>query len=97
MPRHATSNGAGKCDTPLKTEVPESVADDFRALAAIHGVPPAELLRRMVLERCYGEVHAIRLRAGIATTEVRHPALEDDRESDLDARVRLCRRADGLH
>lgn len=93
MPRHATTNGAGKCVAALKTEVPEEVQADFDAIARMHGKTRGEYLRDIVLRETYGQLHALRLRAGIADTE--------DRESDRTPqvpRLRLCRAmGEGLH
>jgi hypothetical protein len=60
----AATPGIGKCTEELKTVVPESVRDEFVALAVISGVKPGEYLRDLVFEHLYGHLQATRLRAG---------------------------------
>lgn len=94
MPRHATTNAAGKCVASLKTEVPEDVRDDFDAVARMHGKTRGEYLRDVVLRETYGQLHALRLRAGIAEPEGR----DSDRMPAEVPRLRLCRAVrEGLH
>lgn len=64
----------GKCDAPLKTLVPGSVQDDFRALARSLGMTDSDLLRELVMLRTYGpdryarmQQDRIRMVAGIGT------------------------------
>jgi len=62
----ATSHPLGKCDTELKTAVPESLREEFSALAVLRGQTTAEYLRELVTEHVYGRLHTLRLatRAG---------------------------------
>lgn len=60
----AATPGLGKCTEELKTVVPESVRDEFVALAVISGVKPGEYLRDLIVDHLYGHLHTARLRNG---------------------------------
>lgn len=54
--RSGASNPFGKCDQPLKTEVPEQVKNDFTGVAFGDGITPGERLRDLVMCDLYGVV-----------------------------------------
>ena len=61
--RHAKTHPLGLLDTPLKTEIPEQMHDDFVFMAGLHGKTKAELLRDMVDEFLYGSLRVARSHA----------------------------------
>ena len=54
--RSGNSNPFGKCDQPLKTEVPEIVKHDFQSIAGFNNVTSGEHLRDLVVKKLYGSV-----------------------------------------
>lgn len=48
------SSALGKCSATLKTDVPDSVKDDFDQLARKLGMDTSRLLRMLILTRLYG-------------------------------------------
>lgn len=48
------SPALGKCSATLKTDVPDSVKDDFDQLARKLGMDTSRLLRMLILTRLYG-------------------------------------------
>ena len=64
MESRAAAPGLGKCTEELKTVVPESVKEDFTAMAVLHGQRPGDYLRDLILEHLYGRLPLIRMRSG---------------------------------
>lgn len=60
--RSATTHPLGKCDTELKTAVPEQMRDEIAALAAIAGKTVAEYIRDELTVHVYGRMSFIRSR-----------------------------------
>ena len=53
----------GPNDHPAKVNLPEQLYCDLSALAAIEGKGLSEYLRDRLMEFCYGEIEAVRIRA----------------------------------
>lgn len=62
----AQSCGLGKCNTDIKTSVPEEVKEQLTALAVLNGQTLSEYCRDLFITHVYGHVTAIRLQRRIA-------------------------------
>lgn len=61
LSRQASPHPLGKCDTELKTQVPEQLRDELGALATLNGQTVSEYLRDMVTLHLHGHLDAARM------------------------------------
>lgn len=52
----------GKCDTELKTQVPERMRDELTALATLRGQTLSEYVRDVFTRHLYGDLGALRMK-----------------------------------
>ncbi|HEX5464437.1 MAG TPA: hypothetical protein VFW88_06945 [Burkholderiales bacterium] len=59
--RSPTPHPLGKCDTELKTQVPERLRDELATLATLNGQTVSEYLRDMVTLHLHGYLDVARM------------------------------------
>ncbi|HEX5464418.1 MAG TPA: hypothetical protein VFW88_06850 [Burkholderiales bacterium] len=59
--RSPTPHPLGKCDTELKTQVPEQLSDDLKCLASLNDMTVSVYLRDLVTRHLYGDLGAARM------------------------------------
>lgn len=59
--RPAYPHPLGKCDTELKTQVPERLRDELATLATLNGQTVSEYLRDIVTLHLYGHMDVARM------------------------------------
>ena len=69
LSRSPTPHPLGKCDTELKTQVPEQLRDEIAALACLRGQTVSEYIRELLTAHVHGHIGAIRLQQRVAEGE----------------------------
>ena len=69
LSRQPTPHPLGKCDTEVKTQVPEQLRDELAALAMLRGQTVSEYLREILTLHIRGHLGAIRLQQRVAEVE----------------------------
>jgi len=62
--RGSSTHPFGKCDTELKTQVPERLKDELTALAVFRGQTPSEYLRDLITVHLHGHLDVARVTQG---------------------------------
>ena len=61
LSRQPSPHPLGKCDTELKTQVPERLRDEIATLATLRGQTVSEYVRELLTAHVHGYLGAIRL------------------------------------
>lgn len=69
LSRQPSPHPLGKCDTELKTQVPEQLRDEVAALATLRGQTVSEYVRELITLHVRGHIGVIRLQQRIPNSE----------------------------